>query len=178
MIKQVKQVQSKSLRAVGYARTSGESQRDNTSIPRQKTEVENFVANNGWQFLRHYVDESLSGSKIEGRDNFKQMMKDAGVPEEKIKEYIGMMRGFEEGLSPEHKLSWAQRQTYIALGNAVNGAKSLGFDSCPMEGFSPEEYTKILNLPKHLIPTALVAIGIAADEPMPKIRYPKEDLFI
>jgi len=64
-------------RAVGYARTSGEKQRDNTSIPRQKAEIEKFIANQEWQFIHHYVDESLSGSKIEGRDDFKQMMKDA-----------------------------------------------------------------------------------------------------
>lgn len=77
MVKQVEQVKSKTLRAVCYCRTSGEGQRDNTSIPRQKAEVENFIANNKWQFVRHYVDESLSGSKIEGREAFKRMMKDA-----------------------------------------------------------------------------------------------------
>ena len=72
-----KQNISKTLRAVGYSRTSGEGQRGNTSLPRQKVEVKNFIANNQWQFLRHYVDESLSGSKIEGREDFKRMMRDA-----------------------------------------------------------------------------------------------------
>jgi len=111
-------------------------------------------------------------------DLYEQMMKDAGIPEENIKSYIGIMQGFEEGLSKEKKLTWAQRQTYIAVGNAINGAKSLGFDSCPMEGFLPEEYSKLLNLPENLVPTALVTIGYAADEPKPKIRFPKEKLFI
>ena len=64
-------------RAVGYCRTSGEGQRDNTSIPRQKRDVENFVNLNNWEFICHYVDEGISGAKIEGRDNFKRMMKDA-----------------------------------------------------------------------------------------------------
>ena len=72
----MKQDESK-LRAVGYARTSGEKQRDNTSIPRQKAEIKKFIANNKWQFICHYVDESRSGSKIEGRESFKQMMRDA-----------------------------------------------------------------------------------------------------
>ncbi|GAG50916.1 unnamed protein product, partial [marine sediment metagenome] len=31
------------LRAVGYSRTSGEGQRDNTSILRQKEAIESFV---------------------------------------------------------------------------------------------------------------------------------------
>ncbi len=110
-------------------------------------------------------------------DQYEQMMKDAKAPVESTKTYIGMMRGFDEGLSAEHKLSWVQRQAYIALGNAVNGAKDLGFDSCPMEGFSPDEYAKILNLPKNVVPTVLVAVGYADDKPHPKIRYPMSDLF-
>src|SRR3989338_5744684 len=59
----------------------------------------------------------------------------------------------------------SQRQTFLALGNALNGAKSLGFDSCPMEGFDPKEYTKILGLPGNLVPTALCPIGYASDKP-------------
>ena len=115
---------------------------------------------------------------VKGRiDRYEQMMKEGGAPEESAKTYVGMMRGFEEGLTKEHKIAWAQRQTYIALGNAMNGATALGFDSCPMEGFSPEEYSKILELPEHLIPTVVLPIGIAADEPRPKIRYSKEELF-
>jgi len=65
------------LRAVGYSRTSGEGQRDNTSIPRQKEAIEQFIKRNEWIFVRHYVDESLSGSKVEGRDDFQLMMKSA-----------------------------------------------------------------------------------------------------
>src|SRR3989339_247294 len=65
------------LSAAGYCRTSGEMQRDNTSIPRQKADIEKFIAKNEWQLVHHYVDESISGSKIEGRYGFKQMMRDA-----------------------------------------------------------------------------------------------------
>ena len=110
-------------------------------------------------------------------DDYENMMRAAKLPEENIKNYIGMMRGFDEGLSDEKKLSWSQRQLYIALGNAVNGAKDLGFDSCPMEGFSSDEYTKILDLPKNTVPTALVTIGYADDTPHPKMRYAKDKLF-
>ncbi len=65
------------LRAVSYCRTSGEPQRDNTSIDRQKADNEKFIQLQGWQFLRHYVDECLSGAKVEGRENFQRMMRDA-----------------------------------------------------------------------------------------------------
>jgi len=68
---------SKPLRAVGYCRTSGEGQRDNTSIPTQKEAIEHFCRANGWTFISHYVDESKTGSKVEGRDGFQKMLKDA-----------------------------------------------------------------------------------------------------
>jgi site-specific DNA recombinase len=68
---------SKKLRAAGYCRTSSESQRDNASIPFQENEIEAFIKREGWMFLRHYVDESRSGSKIEGREAFADMMRDA-----------------------------------------------------------------------------------------------------
>ena len=91
--------------------------------------------------------------------------------------YMGIKAGFDK-MTPEQKLSWAQRQTFLPLGNAINGAKSLGFDSCPMEGFLPEEYAKILKLPKNLVPTALCPIGYAADTPRPKVRFEKKDVFM
>lgn len=93
------------------------------------------------------------------------------------KGYIDMMIGFAEGMDEERTKAWAQRQCYIALGNAVNGSKSLGFDSCPMEGFNPAEFAKMLNLPGNLIPTALCAVGYAADVPRPKMRFPSEEIF-
>ena len=88
------------------------------------------------------------------------------------------MKDFEKNLSDEQKLSWAQRQTYLALGNALNGAKALYFDSCPMEGFNPAEYAKILKLPSNLVPTALCPVGYASDKPAPKLRFPNDEVFI
>ena len=100
-----------------------------------------------------------------------------GANKESIKGYIDMMKSFEKNLSEEHKLSWSQRQTFLALGNAINGAKSLGFDSCPMEGFNPKEYSKILNLPKNIVPAALCPIGYASDKQKSKLRFPEKEVF-
>jgi len=110
-------------------------------------------------------------------DTYERYMKKAGAPQESITGYIGMMRGWAKGLDDAAKTNWAFRQVYLALGNAINGAKSLGFDSCPMEGFSPQEFSKILGLPKNIVPLALCAIGTAADEPKPKLRFSKEEIF-
>ena len=64
-------------RAVGYCRTSGEGQRDNTSIPSQKQAIEAFCKRGGLQFVGHYVDECRSGAKVAGRDDFQRLMRDA-----------------------------------------------------------------------------------------------------
>ena len=101
-----------------------------------------------------------------------------GAKKEQIKNYIDMMKDFEKNLNEKEKLCWAQRQVYIALGNALNGAKSLGFDSCPMEGFNSEEYSKILELPKNLIPTVLCPIGYSNDKSPQKIRFSEKDIFV
>ena len=77
-------------------------------------------------------------------------MKKSDIPEEVQKMIIGMAVRFTSTMSPEQKLAWSQAQTYLALGNALNGAKSLGFDSCPMGGFDPEEFTRILKIPSPL----------------------------
>lgn len=100
------------------------------------------------------------------------------IGKETAPDYIGMMRGTLESKKEEDVLAWAKNQTYIAVGNAINGAKSLGFDSCPMEGFDAKAFKEILELDETLEPCVLVPIGIAADEPRPKIRYPNEELFI
>lgn len=111
-------------------------------------------------------------------DRLEKLMIKSGAKPEDIKQYVGAMRNFEKGMSDEQRLSWAQRQTYLALGNALNGAKSLGFDSCPMEGFDPKAYAKILNLPSNLVPTALCPIGYASDAKKDKLRFPKEEVFL
>jgi nitroreductase/dihydropteridine reductase len=106
----------------------------------------------------------------------KALMKN-GATKENLKTYMDMIDGSINNMNPDQKLSWAQRQTYIALGNAINGAKSLGFDSCPMEGFNAAEYSRILKLPDNLIPTALVTLGYALDASRPKFRFSKEEVF-
>lgn len=108
---------------------------------------------------------------------YEQMIIKNGTDPFKAKEIINHRRAFVEKSSSDKLLSWAQNQVYIALGNAVNGAKSLGFDSCPMGGFKPEEYSRILELPQNLVPTVICPIGYATDTPREKIRFENKELF-
>jgi nitroreductase / dihydropteridine reductase len=104
------------------------------------------------------------------------LLKKNGVPEETQKMIIGMAENFTRPMSADQRLAWSQAQTYLALGNALNGAKSLGFDSCPMGGFDPKEFVRILKIPPALVPTMLCPIGYAADKPMQKARFAKEEI--
>jgi len=107
-----------------------------------------------------------------------QLMKTSGAPDEVRTMVIGIAKDMTGKMSPEQKLCWAQSQLFLALGNAVNGAKALGFDSCPMGGFDQKEYTRILKIPPPLVPTMLCPIGYGADKPMPKVRFAKEEILI
>ena len=110
--------------------------------------------------------------KVEG------MMTRSGVPEEMRNTTINLARVMGRSMSPEAKVAWAQCQVFLALGNAVNGAKSLGFDSCPMTGFDPGQITAILGAHPNLVLTALCPVGYAADTPMPKMRFPREEILL
>jgi len=104
------------------------------------------------------------------------LLKKNNVPAEIQKRITDMAAGFAGPMSPDQKLAWSQAQTYLALGNALNGAKALGFDSCPMGGFNPAEFSRILEIPSPLVPTMLCPIGFAADRPMQKMRHPREEM--
>jgi len=110
-------------------------------------------------------------------DKLEKLMLANGTPKDAVTNLAGMMRGAFKDKSEADRLAWAQRQAYLALENAMLGARALGFDSCPMEGFNPKEFAKVLKLPKNLVPTALCPIGFAADKPRPKVRFAKEDMF-
>jgi nitroreductase len=45
-----------------------------------------------------------------------------------------------------------------------------------MGGFDPQEFSRILKIPPPLVPTMLCPIGYAADKPMKKVRFAKEDI--
>lgn len=103
-------------------------------------------------------------------------MKKAGLPEGEIA-HMAQVAKMIIGRSPDEKLNRSQWDVFLAVGNAVNGARSLGFDSSLMGGFNAKEFASILELPSNLVPTLIVAIGYAADRPMQKVRFTKEEVF-
>jgi nitroreductase len=60
---------------------------------------------------------------------------------------------------------WMKNQAYLALGNLLTVAAIENIDSCPMEGFSPEDYDEILNLKKYNLKSVVVLpVGFRAED--------------
>ena len=53
-------------------------------------------------------------------------------------------------------INWSINQAYLALGNLMTVCSVEEIDSCPMEGFLPEKYDKILNLKSRNLKSVLV----------------------
>ncbi len=100
---------------------------------------------------------------------------------ESLQGYRDMMLGFMNKMSPEERLHWAKNQTYIALGQLMSTAATLGIDACPMEGIVPAEFDRILKLTEKGLTTSVAcALGYRSVEDSyakaPKVRFDKKDL--
>jgi len=101
---------------------------------------------------------------------------------ESMKGYRGMMVGdLIHGARSKVIGEWAARQAYIALGNFMTSAALLEVDTCPMEGFVPAEYDKVLGLEaRNLTAAVCCAAGYRSDldkyARLPKVRFSAEQV--
>lgn len=85
------------------------------------------------------------------------------------------------GARSAQAMMWAAHQAYLALGNFITSAALMGIDTCPMEGFEPSQYDKILDLPaKGLTSVVCCAAGFRAlddkSATLKKVRFPREQV--
>lgn len=62
----------------------------------------------------------------------------------------------------------AMRSCGIAAQTLMLAAKSMGYDSCPMDGFDFEQVAELINLPSDHVISMFVAIGKGVKEPWPR----------
>lgn len=101
---------------------------------------------------------------------------------ESLKGYRDVVVDFISKLTPTERVEWSQRQTYLALQRLMDSAALLAIDTCPIEGFVPDQYNEILDLEsQNLTASVCCAIGYRSSEDkypaLPKSRYPAEKLF-
>ncbi len=132
----------------------------------------------------HYVVfasiKKLSESDID--DFLARAVEVRGSTLESLKGYRGMMvDDLIHGARSKVIGEWAARQVYIALGNFMTSAALLQVDTCPMEGFVPVEYDKILGLEaSNLTASVCCAAGYRSDldkyAHLPKVRFEAKDV--
>ncbi len=104
------------------------------------------------------------------------------IPAASLNFYRDMMLGdLVKGPRSQIAHEWATRQAYIALGNVMTCAAVLGVDACPMEGFVPKEYDRVLGLENSGYASVVCcALGhrAAGDKyaALPKVRFEAKDL--
>lgn len=107
-----------------------------------------------------------------------------GVTVDSLKAYQAMIENLITNKTAKENSAWAEKQTYIALGTALVAAAVEGVDATPMEGFNPQAFDELLQLPeKGLRSVSLLALGYrdAKNDYLAnakKVRRPKEKLFI
>lgn len=82
-----------------------------------------------------------------------------------------------DGLSDETLECWSSRQVYIAAGNMMTAAASIGIDSCPIEGFDRDAVEKIMGIDTNLfgIPL-LLPFGYRVKDQQPRHRSDMREL--
>jgi len=114
--------------------------------------------------------------------NFARTSEVRGVPAVKLTAYREMiLADLVRGARSHVVAEWAARQAYIALGQFMLACAVLRVDACPMEGFVPAEFDKILGLTQRgLTATVCCAAGYRAEADKyataPKVRFKPENV--
>lgn len=111
-----------------------------------------------------------------------QISKTRGVSPESLDGFANMIKGTINSRSQEQNKIWLERQIYIALGTMLAACATHKIDACPMEGFQPEEYNKILKLDdQNLSAVVLCAMGYRSKDDayasLKKVRFEQDILF-
>lgn len=105
-----------------------------------------------------------------------------GVPSEQLGFYRELMqKNLIDGPQSQQIERWASNQVYIALGTFMTAAALLGVDTCPIEGFSPAEYDRILGLENSPYRSCVVCAAGYRDATdkyagLAKVRYAPSEL--
>lgn len=105
------------------------------------------------------------------------------TPDEILNPFKEQLKTTIETMPESKRLDWATKQAYIALGNLMTVCAVEEIDSCPMEGFIPDELDKVLNLEKFgLKSVLLLPVGFRAEDDMfaslKKVRKPIESTIL
>ena len=109
------------------------------------------------------IDTRLTENDVE--KYFERVQEIRNTPDEIINPFRDYLKGVISSKSSEDLISWAKNQAYLAMGNLLTVCANEQIDSCPMEGFIPEKYDEVLDLPsKNLSSVLVLPVGFRAED--------------
>ncbi|MEO9893971.1 nitroreductase family protein [Aurantibacter sp.] len=97
--------------------------------------------------------------------HFEQIKKIRQVSDEILKPFRNDLVESFSNKNIEQIKNWSTNQAYLAMGNILTVCAVEKIDSCPMEGFQPQSYDKLLKLKEKGLTSVLVMpIGYRADD--------------
>ena len=115
-------------------------------------------------------------------DYFTQISTTREIPLETLTPFRESISNHIQRLSAEEVMTWADKQSYIVLGNLMFAAAIENVDTCPMEGFKQEIIDEILGLDSQIEKVSVtLALGYRSAEDefqnFKKVRKPNDKLF-
>jgi nitroreductase len=122
------------------------------------------------------ANETQIGDQIVDR-YFQHLYQQTNTAEGSIEGYVDHIKSAIGSQTHQQRQSWAQQQAYIALGALLSEAAMQKIDACPMTGFEPDAFNRILGLTgKHLNACVICAIGYRKEMATPtKVRLPIQE---
>ena len=114
---------------------------------------------------------------------FDLVKKTRGTGDEILNPFKKMMTETFSNMTGDEIKVWAKNQAYLAMGSLLTVCAIAKIDACPMEGFDPVAYDKILGLPiKNLSSVLVMPVGHRAEDDVfstfKKVRRDVEDSII
>lgn len=114
---------------------------------------------------------------------FKRVHAIRATPEDVLQPFQKFLIGDFEKKHIDEIAAWATNQAYLALGTLMTVCATEAIDACPMEGFEPEAYNRLLGLNDLNLESVLVLpVGYRAKDDMfsefKKVRRPLTDVII
>ena len=127
------------------------------------------------------IQDNIDTSDV--KSHFDNVQRIRETPDDVIAPFKDQLKQTIERMPVDQKMAWAKNQAYIALGNLLTVCAVERIDSCPMEGFLPDEVDARLNLKSYgLKSVLLLPVGFRSNDDffsgLKKVRKPVSETVI
>lgn len=115
-------------------------------------------------------------------DYIKLVTTEQGLEDVTLEGYGAFIKGKVSEKTPTEQTAWLERQPYLAVSNLIMACAEQQIDTCPMEGFTPEDINRYFQLDnENLNAVVMVAVGYRSEDDTAqhrkKVRKAENDLF-